>query len=43
MNEVYVDGFAFQVVPIWIVLPVLVLVGIGVWKLVKLLALALRG
>ena len=42
MNEVYVDGFAFQV-PIWIVLPVLALFGIGVWKLVKLLALALRG
>jgi len=38
----YVGGTAFQV-PIWIVLPVLVLLGIGVWKLIKLLALALRG
>jgi len=41
MNWMEVDDFAFQV-PVWIVLPVLFLLGLGVWKLAKLLALARR-
>jgi len=37
-----VEDFAFQV-PVWVVLPLLVLLGMGLWKLVKLVVLALRG
>ena len=37
-----VEGFAFQIL-IWIVLPLLLVIGVGLWKLVKLLMLAFRG
>jgi hypothetical protein len=37
-----VDDFAVQI-PIWVVLPVVVLLGLGLWKVVKLLVVALRG
>ena len=37
-----VEGFAVQI-PMWVVIPVVVLVIFGGWKLVKLLALALKG
>ena len=43
MNGGYVEGVAFQVIPVWVILPVLALLVIGVWKVVKLLLLALRG
>lgn len=38
----YADGWAVQI-PVWVVVPVLVLIVFGAWKLVKLLALALKG
>jgi hypothetical protein len=37
-----VEDFAFQV-PIWVVLPVVLLLGLGLLKVVKLLVVALRG
>lgn len=37
-----VESFAFQI-PIWVVVPGLLLVGAGLWKLVKMLMLVLRG
>jgi hypothetical protein len=42
MEWMEVDDFAFQV-PIWVVVPVLFLLGLLVWKLGKILVLALRG
>jgi hypothetical protein len=36
-------GVDFVTIPIWIAVPVLLLVLLGAWKLVKLLLLALRG
>jgi hypothetical protein len=42
MEWMEVDDFAFQF-PIWVVLPVLFLLGLLVWKLGKLLVLAWRG
>jgi hypothetical protein len=38
MESAMVEDFAFQV-PLWVVLPVLILVVLGAWKLVKLLFL----
>ena len=40
MNEV--AGFAFQI-PWWVVVPILLLIVLGAWKLVKLLILAAKG
>jgi hypothetical protein len=43
MNEqVYVQDFAIQI-PIWVVIPVLLLLVLGGVKLVKLLLIALKG
>ena len=38
-----VSGYAIQIGPIWVVLPLLFLIGFGTWKLGKLIVLALRG
>jgi hypothetical protein len=37
-----VEGYAVQI-PIWVVIPVLLLLVLGGWKLVKLLLMALKG
>lgn len=37
------DSVGFVSIPIWVALPVLVLLVFGAFKLVKLIALALRG
>jgi hypothetical protein len=42
MEWMEVDDFAFHV-PMWVVVPVLFLLGLLVWKLGKVLVLALRG
>jgi hypothetical protein len=39
----YGASVGFVAIPIWIALPVVLLVLFGAWKLVKLLLLALRG
>jgi hypothetical protein len=38
----YVDDWAVQI-PIWLVVPILLLIVFGVWKLVKLFILAAKG
>ena len=38
----YVDGWAVQI-PVWVVVPILLLIVFGVWKLVKLFILAAKG
>ena len=40
MNEV--AGFAFQI-PWWVVVPIVLVIVIGAWKVVKLLLLAVKG
>lgn len=37
-----VEGYAVQI-PIWVVIPVLLLLVLGGWKLVKLFLMALKG
>jgi hypothetical protein len=32
----YVEGFALQVGSIWVVIPILIAVGFGIWKLAKM-------
>jgi hypothetical protein len=39
----FVGDVDFVAIPIWIALPVLLLLLFGVWKLVKIVLLALRG
>ena len=44
MNEhVFVQDFAIQLIPIWVVIPVLLLLVLGGVKLVKLLLMTLKG
>jgi len=44
MNEhAYVQGYVEQVFPIWLVIPVLLVLILGGVKLVKLLLMALKG
>lgn len=44
MNEgAYVQDFTIQVIPIWLVIPLLLLLVLGGVKLVKLLLMALKG
>ena len=44
MNEhVYVQDYVVQLVPIWLVLPVLLLLVLGGVKLIKVLLIALKG
>ncbi len=44
MNEhAYVQGYVVQLFPIWLVIPVLLLLVLGGVKLVKLLLMALKG
>jgi hypothetical protein len=40
-ERAFVEDFAFQI-PIWIVLPILVAVALGVWKLVKFVMAAVH-
>jgi hypothetical protein len=42
-EHAYVQGYAVQVFPIWLVIPVLLLLVFGGVKLVKLLLTALKG
>jgi hypothetical protein len=42
-EHVYVQDYVVQLFPIWLVIPVLLLVLLGGWKLVKLLMMALKG
>jgi hypothetical protein len=37
-----VESWAVQI-PVWVVVPILLLIVVGVWKLVKLLVLAAKG
>ena len=37
MGDGYVDGYAIQVLDIWVLVPILLVVGFGFWKLVKIL------
>lgn len=44
MNEqAYVQGYVVQLFPVWLVIPILLLLLLGGWKLVKLLLMALKG
>jgi hypothetical protein len=38
----YVDSWAIQI-PVWVVVPILLLIVFGVWKLVKLFILGAKG
>jgi hypothetical protein len=38
----YVESWAVQI-PVWVVVPTLLLIVVGVWKLVKLFTLAAKG
>jgi hypothetical protein len=38
----YVEDWAVQI-PLWVVVPILLLIGVGAWKLVKLFILAAKG
>jgi hypothetical protein len=37
----YVQGFAIQVGDIWVVIPILIALGFGLWKLVKIVLAAI--
>ena len=41
MQEPYIHDYAIQLGDIWMVIPILLAVGFGVWKLAKLLWAAL--
>ena len=40
MGEQYVHAYAIQV-PVWVVVPILLVVGFGLWKLAKIVWVAL--